>query len=244
MKRNYYDAVVVAGGDGTINIVLNSLMDFDHNIPLGIIPSGTANDFSNFMKFPKDPVEAAEVIAKGNLMDVDIGRANDKYFINVCSAGLLTNISQQVDEDVKNSIGKLAYYLKGIEQIPNFVPISVRITNSNEVFEEDIYLFLVLNSAGTGGFGKLSTNASVNDGKFDFIAFKACSIAQLAVLFVKVLSGDCVNDSNILFFQDDYIKIELLSDNMEFALTDVDGEKGTVMPIEVRNIHKAIRIFV
>lgn len=243
MKKNYYDAVVVAGGDGTVNIVLNALMNFDHSIPLGIIPAGTANDFASFLKLPRDPAEAAEVIAGGNITDMDIGTANDKYFINVCSAGLLTNISQQVDEGVKNSIGKLAYYLKGIEQIPNFVPISVRITNSSEVFEEDIYLFLTLNSSGAGGFDKLSATASVSDGKFDFIAFKACPIAQLAVLFVKVLAGDCTSDSNILHFQDDYIKIEMLSDNSEFAQTDVDGEKGPVLPIEIRNIHKAVKIF-
>lgn len=244
VEKERFDTFVISGGDGSINIVLNAMMKYDLRKPLGIIPSGTANDFASFLKIPKIPQKAAEVIANNNITKCDIGLANNTYFINVFSAGLLTNISQQVDPNFKNSIGKLAYYLKGIEQIPNFVPIAVRITNSTQVIEEDIYLFFILNSAGTGGFDKLSKNASITDGYFDFIAIKARPMVEIAVLFVKILSGDYFDDSGILYFTDKYIKIECLSDNPMHNETDIDGEVGPDLPATVQNIHNAIEIFI
>lgn len=82
---------------------------------------------------------------------VDIGLVNrETYFINVCAGGLLTNVSQTVDKDVKNALGNLSYYLKGMEQIPNFHKIPFSITTSDEVLEEDLYLYMIMNSAGTG----------------------------------------------------------------------------------------------
>lgn len=244
IDKEKFDTLVISGGDGSINIVLNAMMKYNLHKPLGIIPSGTANDFASFLKIPKIPQKAAEMIVNNNIIKCDVGLVNDTYFINVFSAGLLTNISQQVDNNFKNSIGKLAYYIKGIEQIPNFVPISVRITNSIEVIEEDIYLFFILNSAGTGGFDKLSKNASITDGYFDFIAIKARPIVEIAVLFVKILSGDYFDDAGILYFTDKYIKIECLSGNPMHNETDIDGEVGPDLPAIVQNIHNAIEIFI
>ena len=244
MEPGYYDAVAVSGGDGTLNVVLNALLKHGHNLPLGIIPSGTANDFASYLKIPKDAEQAAAIIADGHTMAVDVGLANNNYFINVCGAGFLTNISQTIDGDIKNLLGKFAYYLKGIGQLPNFTPLKIRITSSAITMEDEIYLFLVLNSAGTGGFDKLVPFAAIDDGQFDFVAFKAMPLMDLAKMMLKLFSGEYLSDPNILYFRDSYIKVEPLFDNPTYLETDIDGEAGPYMPVEIKNIPKHIQVFI
>ena len=240
------DAIVVAGGDGTVNRVVNAIMRSGCEAPLGIISAGTANDFARFIGMPTNITAACEVIAARNLTRVDLGQVNGKeYFINVCAAGMLTNISHYVDQDLKNRFGKLAYYIKGIEQIPSFVPLRFRITTSHEVFEEEIYFFFILNSAGTGGFDRLSPAASPDDGLFDFVGFRAFPIIELPALFIKVLAGDYLDDRRILFLRDNFFRVEYIHPPSDSLLmqTDIDGELGPQLPIEVRNIPGALRIF-
>ena len=243
MDADLYDAIVVSGGDGTLNIVINALLNNNIELPIGIIPSGTANDFATFLQLPQDAIAACERITEGNLIFSDVGKANDTYFINVCAAGLLTNISQNIDTNFKFALGKLAYYIKGLEQIPNFETFKVRINNSSGVIIDDLYFFIVLNSSGTGGFENLSLHAKINDGKLDFIGFRQMPIIDLAKIFLKVLKGDYLNDDKILYFQDSCIEIENISNKLNFSETDVDGELGPTMPIKITTIHNALRFF-
>lgn len=239
-----YDRIVVSGGDGTVNLVVNGMMNYGlEKIPLGIIPSGTANDFATYLNLKNDDIEnCCKAIITEKPQRIDLGIANGIYFINVCGGGLLTNVSQHVDSDFKNTFGKLAYYVKGIEQLPNFCPIPLKITNSKEVIENDFYFFLVLNSAGAGSFDKLAPAASINDGYFDFIAVKAKPVFELAVLFVKILRGEHIGDSNILYFKDNYIKVESPMKNKFYKETSIDGETGPMMPIEIKMLHNAMKV--
>ena len=110
-----YDIIVASGGDGTVNIVLNAMMRRGLHIPLGIIPSGTANDFATYLGFKSGEVEdVCRTIVSTKPVDIDLGLVNDSiFFINVCAGGFFTNVSQIVDKDVKNALGSLSYYLKG-----------------------------------------------------------------------------------------------------------------------------------
>lgn len=239
-----YDVIVASGGDGTVNLVLNAMMKNNIKSALGIIPSGTANDFATYLNMPSNNIEeCCRIISETEPRDTDVGLANDTYFINVCGGGIFMNVSQTIDTKLKNALGTIAYYLKGMEQLSNFTPIPFRITNSKDVIEEKLYFFLVLNSAGAGSFGKLSPDASISDGEFDFIGIKARPVHELAVLFVKILRGEHINDTNVVYFKDNYIKIECLKEGMENSETDVDGETGPKFPVTIRNIPRAIKIF-
>ncbi|MBS4959487.1 MAG: YegS/Rv2252/BmrU family lipid kinase [Clostridiales bacterium] len=240
-----YDVIVVSGGDGTVNLAVNGLMKRGLKIPLGIIPSGTANDFASFLNLNIQDLEnCCRIITETSPKMIDIGKANQRYFINVCGGGLLANISNKIDNDFKNALGTLAYYIKGIEAIPNFSPIPIRITNSKEVIEDDVYLFLVLNSAGAGSFNMLAPFASVSDGYFDFIGIKAKPVYEIAVLFLKILRGEHIGDPNVIYFRDKYIKLEcLMKDPKQFSHLDLDGEDGPDMPVEIDLIHHALPVF-
>lgn len=246
IKPNDYDAFVVSGGDGTINIVVNSIMKYSLNdIPLGIIPSGTANDFATFLKLEKNVEKCCQVICRGRTQKVDLGLVNDeKYFVNVCAGGLFSNISTKINQSFKNTLGKIAYYIKALEQIPSFVPLSMRITTDNEIIEDQFDLFIVLNSSGTGGLEKLSPTASVSDGLFDFLGIRNIGVGMIMPVIIRYLTGErFTGDNQVIFLKSANVEIENLSESSNFTETDVDGEVGPAMPVKIKNIHKALKIF-
>ena len=184
-----YNYVLVAGGDGTVDSVVNAMMNRGIDLPIGILPVGTANDFGKFIGIPSDVTKACNQILESEPKAVDIGKINDKYFINVASSGLFTDVSQKTDLNLKNTIGKLAYYLKGIEEIPNFRRLKVHLKSKEVDFDGEMYLILVFNGQTAGNF-KLATRADVNDGYLDVIMIKAVPIIEILPLFIKILKGE------------------------------------------------------
>lgn len=238
-----YSILAVAGGDGTVNEIINAMVKKDLSIPLGIFPFGTANDFAGHLNLPRDVGACCDIILRNNIRKVDIGKVNGNYFINVCSGGLFTNVSQTIDLLFKNTLGKLAYYIKGIEQLPKFKPFALRIETGDMVIEDLFYLFLVLNGNSAGGFERLAKGASVDDGFFDFVGIKARPFHELAILFVKILKGEHLDDPNILFLRKNEFKISCLETEKRFFESDVDGEKGPDLPLEIEVCHKKLQVF-
>ena len=241
---NDYDILAVSGGDGTVNRIINVILPRDIAVPLAIIPSGTANDFASHLKIPQAPEDAVLSLLNGRVIDSDVGVVNGRYFINVCGSGVFVNISELIDSEAKDALGKYAYYLKGIEQLPNCIPFPIRIKTSKQVIEENVYMFFILNSSGVGGFSKISSQASIRDGLFELFAIKAIPVVELAVLFLKLLRGDFIDDNRILFLKEPYFYVENLSSDNQYATTGVDGEKGPVMPVEVKNLQGKLKLLI
>src|SRR3712207_5693470 len=159
-----YSYILVSGGDGTVDNVVNCMKKLDINIPIAILPMGTANDFSRFIGMPDDIEKCCEQILNSKPRKIDIGKINDKYFINVASTGLFTDISQKTDINLKNTIGKLAYYVKGIEQLPNFRKLKINVQSNIENYDGDMYLMLVFNGQTAGNFN-LAYKSEIEDRK-------------------------------------------------------------------------------
>lgn len=251
MDKDYYDMIIVSGGDGSINIVINSMLKNGIDVPIGIIPSGTANDFASYLQISSEPEEAIDIILRNKIMETDIGYVNEKCFINVCCIGLWANVSSDINTNFKNSLGKVAYYVKGIEQLPRFTPFPVKITTSETVIEEKIYMILCLNSSGTGGFEKIVPNASITDGMFNFLLVRAMPFKDLTKLLISWVKGDVTDHPKVTHIIDSKIKVEInesLLNESEMKMisldTDVDGEKGPRLPVEIKALHKKIKVFV
>lgn len=241
---NEYDAIGVSGGDGTINIVVNAIMHNNYNhIPLAIFPSGTANDFANHLGIKDDALKCCDLIGQGKTVAVDLGLANDMYFVNVCAGGLFSNVSFEIDKNLKKAFGVFAYYAKSMEQLYSFKPINMRISGSRFIYTGGISLFLVLNSTGTGGIPNISPDASVSDGLLDVVAFVHPQVTEVPKMILSFIKGELKDNENVIFFRDNNIKIENLDKEQRFKVTDLDGEIGPEMPIEIKNIHKAINVF-
>ena len=97
-----YEHLIIAGGDGTIDIIINAMKNLNINLPVGILPVGTANDFAHSLGLEFDIKKAVDNIINSNPRNFDIGKINDKYFINVASAGMFTDVSQKINPDFKN----------------------------------------------------------------------------------------------------------------------------------------------
>lgn len=232
-----YEYILLAGGDGTVDSVVNEMKRKNIDLPIGILPVGTANDFAKFLGLPADIAKCVEQILDSEAKGVDLGQVNDKYFVNVLSTGLFTDVSQKTDVNLKNTIGKLAYYLKGIEQLPNFRKLSITIEHDNRREDMQMYLMLAFNGQTAGNF-KLATEASLDDGLLDIIIFKAVNVHELLPLFIRVLKGEILNDARVEYFKTDNLIIESAED----IVTDIDGEKGPDFPLHVRCIKGGIKV--
>lgn len=237
IKDGNYKYILIAGGDGTVDSVVNAMAKNGISLPIGILPVGTANDFSKFLGMPSDVEEACKQILSSEVKSVDLGSINDKYFVNVASTGLFTDVSQKTDVNLKNTIGKLAYYLKGLEELPNFRKLHVNILSKEVEFDGEMYLLLVFNGATAGNFN-LATRADACDGLLDIIMFKAVQIYELLPLFIKVLKGEHLDSNKVLYFKTDYLKVECHED----IVTDIDGEKGPDFPLEIKCIKGGLKI--
>lgn len=168
------DILVCCGGDGTLSATVNRLLSSGVKLPLGYIPSGTTNDFASFLSLPKDPAEAAELIAGGKPAPIDVGRFGERSFIYVASFGAFTQTSYATTQSLKNSLGHLAYVLEGIKELPAIQSYSVRVETVEGGVYEGEYLFgSVSNSTSLGGVIKLDP-AKVDpiDGKFELTLVK------------------------------------------------------------------------
>ena len=232
--------IIVAGGDGTLNKVVTIMMKYNIKTPLGVIPAGTSNDFAKHINMPNSYVESVEKILKNNVESVDVGKANEKYFINVCSAGLFTNSSQKADPDLKKTLGKASYFITGAKELFKFRPFSVRIKTDSEEFLEKINLFIIFNGSSVGGMKYLSSDSSIQDGLLDLIVIKNCSLHEVTRLLAKVLSGN-LEDKNIIYRKTKSVVIEKLRGKCDRP--DVDGDEGPDFPMNVECVKDAINMF-
>jgi diacylglycerol kinase (ATP) len=235
-----YDLVVAAGGDGTISEVVNGMAEQEYRPKLGIIPVGTTNDFARALHIPRDIVAAAEIIAKGDRIPIDVGRMNEKYFINIGGGGSLTELTYDVPSKLKTVLGQLAYYLKGIEMLPSLKATNMSIEYDGKLFEGEAMLFLVGLTNSIGGFEKLAPNSSINDGMFSLLILTKTNLADFIRIASLALRGEHINDSKVIYTKANRIKV--YSD--EKVLLNLDGEFGGVLPAEFVNLYRHFEVFV
>jgi diacylglycerol kinase (ATP) len=235
---NTYKYILIAGGDGTVDNVVNHMKQLGINLPIAVIPTGTANDFAKFLGIPHEVELACEQILTSQVKTIDIGRINDKYFVNVASTGLFTDISQKTSVTLKNTMGKLAYYVKGIEQLPNFKKLKIKVNSKEIEYDGDMYLMLIFNGQTAGNL-KFAYKAEVDDGYLDVIIIKAGTIKDMVALLIKMLRGEHLEDAhNLIYFKTDKVYVECHED----LVTDIDGERGPDFPLIIECIKGGLKI--
>lgn len=239
--KSQWDMIIVSGGDGTVNEVVNGLASIGSTIPLAIHSRGTVNDFANYMKIPTEVDEFVNMIKDPLIKTIDLGMSDDQYFINIAACGNFANIGHQTDINMKAMLGKFAYVVEGIKELPNSLlePMKLTIELKDRVYYEEAYLILIANTTIVGGFEKMAPKASLFDGLLDVVIFKKHSnISNFAPLFINVLTGDHIYKDSVLYFQTDYIKIGA----EDKTPVDIDGEFNGYLPKVFSVKHKGINI--
>ncbi|KMY45875.1 lipid kinase [Bacillus sp. FJAT-27916] len=236
-----YDVVIAAGGDGTIYEVVNGLAGHEFRPKLGIIPVGTTNDFARALRIStKSVLDAADTIAQGLTIPIDIGQMNDRFFINIAGGGRLTELTYEVPSKLKTVLGQLAYYLKGIEMLPSLKAVPMRIEYDGKLFEGEAMLFLVANTNSVGGFERLAPDASLNDGMFTLLILKKINLADFVRVVTMAIRGDHIKDSSVVYAKANRIKVSS-PDKLQLNL---DGEFGGMAPAEFVNLYRHFEVFV
>jgi len=233
------EGIIVSGGDGTIHEVINIMLECNVDLPLGIIPSGTSNDFAAYLQLEKDIDMCVDIVVRGNIKTFDVGKVNNKYFFNVASAGLMTSVAHSADVVLKNTLGKMAYYFRGLAELPNFKALKMRIIADDNVIEEEVFLFLVMNSGTVGGFPRLVPYAQIDDGKLDLLIVNKCNLPELMSLFISFLKGTHYNSKYVTYIQAKKISIECT----EEVDSDLDGELGPKLPLYIEVVPNKVKFF-
>ncbi|EDL65620.1 diacylglycerol kinase, partial [Bacillus sp. SG-1] len=236
-----YDLVVAAGGDGTLNEVVNGLAEQDYRPRLGIVPMGTTNDFARALHIPRDIGAAVDVIIKGDTIPVDIGRMNgERYFINIAGGGRITELTYEVPSKLKTVLGQLAYYLKGVEMLPSIKATDLTIEYDGKLFEGEAMLFLIGLTNSVGGFEKLAPDASINDGMFSLLILKKTNLAEFIRIASLAVRGDHIKDPNVIYTQANRVKVY----SKDKVQLNIDGEFGGLLPVEFENLYRHLEVFV
>ncbi len=245
LKEGEYDFVVAVGGDGTLNEVISGIVQGDNHIPVAVISAGTVNDFATYLNLPQTEDEFCQLIDDYYIRQVDVGKVNNHYFVNVVASGIFSDVGFSVTKDKKAALGKLAYYLEGAADLPNQLSSSylVRFTTPEVQIETDVLLFMVANSQSVGGFREIAPQASVADGLLDVIIIKTMDFIQMIPLMIAILQSQHVNHPAVEYIQTKEIQIENLSGQQLHV--DYDGELlESGFPIDIRLLPGAVNLIV
>lgn len=232
------EGIIAAGGDGTVHEVVNLVMREGLDLPVGIIGSGTSNDFATYLRL--DTEDYFDRIAAGEIMKVDLGRVGGEYFINVVSAGMVTSIAHEVDVKLKNTFGKLAYYVQGLKALPQFRALDIVVKTEAEEIRERAFLFLIVNSSVVASFKNAAKLASVQDGKLDLLLVKQCNVAELMTLTAELLAGRDVSGRREVVYRQ-AARFEVSCDAE--LVSDLDGELGPRLPLCIETIPGVLKLF-
>lgn len=229
------ELAVICGGDGTINFVVTKMREKGLDITLGIIPTGTANDFAGAIGAKRNILRAARQIARGTERKVDCGRVNNRYFVNVLSFGVLTTTSQQATDREKHLLGKLAYLRIGTRDLLTMHRIPVVAKVNDMEIKTDAAMLLVFNGCSAGRF-RLAPDAKVDDGLLDILILDYENMAKTCMSMMHYLIGG--NDAKVRYIRSN--KIELHCDLPE--RTDVDGQPGPEFPLYIECLANELTI--
>lgn len=235
-----FDIIVCCGGDGTLNEVIEGLLKADINTPLGYIPSGSTNDFANTLQLSSKPTQAASDIITGSEYKLDIGLFGERYFSYIASFGAFTAASYKTAQEVKNTIGHMAYILEGIRELPTIQPYHVTFATEDKVYDGDYIFGSITNSTSVAGLVKLRGDlVDLCDGLFEVILVKnPQNIAQLNKIISSIVTSD-FNNEMFEFFKASKLSI-VSAEPLSWTL---DGEHvPDVSRVKISNIPGAVTL--
>lgn len=217
---NEKDNIIYAiGGDGTVNEVLNGLIG--SVATFGIIPSGTGNDFVRTMDL-ENFTDILDRTLMGNIRTVDIGKANDRFFLNIASVGFDAEVGNEASIFKKNKFlpSKIAYILSIIKTIFKFKPLILNINIDGKTFSKEAMLVTASNGKYYGGGIPITPMASIEDGLFDVCIIDKVSIFKLFRVFPDILNGKLNKHKEVSFYSGREVSV---TSNELFSI-NIDGE--------------------
>jgi diacylglycerol kinase (ATP) len=237
-----YRLLVLGGGDGSVSSVVDFLAH--HDVILGLLPLGTANDFARTLGIPSDIEGACQTIAGGKVVDVDLGLAGDNYYVNVASVGLGVGATQALSPWLKKSAGPLAYPVAAIKAFLRHAPFSARLTFPDGDHEPVEYGRLLQVAVGNGRFYGggmvVAPESGIDDRSLDIYAIEMGRHRDLIGVARYLKSGDFIRSESVSHYCTERVRLETEPD----LSINIDGEVVAKTPQDFSMAHNALKVLV
>ena len=235
-SKENYEAVIVFGGDGTVNEVISGIAEKDYIPKLGIIPGGTGNLITKLLEISQDIDEAIDQLDFNKTNSIDIGKANKSYFGYIFSVGSLPEAIHNVEIEDKTKYGVLAYAINTIKSVIKDEVFNIKIETENGSYEGEASQVLVLLSNYYADKKIFEEN---KDGYANILILKNASIISKLSLIPDLLKDDIVENDNI-----EYIKAKDITISSDTKLeSDIDGDQSDDLPVKITVLGNYIEIY-
>jgi len=235
------DLLIAAGGDGTLNEVVHGLMDLSETArpALGVVPLGTANDFATGCGVPPDPEEALALCMKGQALPIDIGKANEHWFLNAASVGFGAAVTATTPPELKRLLGPAAYAVMGAILAMHVHQYRGKLTLPDREITGSSPIAIVGNGRQTGGGVQVAPRARIDDGLLDVLVVRQIPAMALltAARELQELSPD---GEYISYWQTQWIEVH----PEESIPVNLDGEPVRFSSVRYEAVPRAIRLIV
>ena len=235
-SREHYDAVLVFGGDGTVNEVISGIAEKDYIPKLAIIPGGTGNLITKLLEINQDIDGAIDELDFSSTNKIDIGKSNGHYFGYIFSIGSLPEAIHNVGIEDKTKFGMLAYAVNTMKSVVTDQTFNIQVeTENGNYMGEASHVFVLL----TNYFTDKKIFEEDKDGYANVLILKDASILTKLSVIPDLLKGDVIENEHIDYIKARHIKI---SSDTELE-TDVDGDKSDELPVEIKVLGQHIEIY-
>lgn len=198
------ELIVAAGGDGTLNEVVNGIAADVAHVAVGLVPLGTGNDFARMLALPDSIDECLEVIARGHVRKIDLVRVTSdqqRYFVNVSAGGFSGTVDEKLTPEIKKSWGPLAYLRCAAEALGELRAYRTRIMldDSPAAMELDLYNAIIANGRFVAGGTPVAPEAIIDDGLLDVVLVPEAAAADIAVVGARIILGTHLSSDGIVF---------------------------------------------
>ncbi len=234
--KEKYEAVIVFGGDGTVNEVISGIAEKEYIPKLGIIPGGTGNLITKLVQIDQDIDKAIEGLDFNLTNKIDIGKANDHYFGYIFSVGSLPEAIHNVEIEDKTKFGMFAYAINTVKSVIRDEVFNIKVETENGNYEGEASQVLVLLS---NYFSDKKIFDENKVGYANILILKDASIFSKLSLIPDLLKGDVVENDSI-----EYIKAKTIKFSSDIEIeSDIDGDQSDDLPVEIKVLGNHIEIY-
>ena len=233
------DIIFILGGDGTINELVNGIMQHELDVPIGIIPGGTFNDFVKTLNISPRHKTASQQLIQSELQSYDVMKINDQYALNFAGLGLIVQNAENVQNGNKDLFGKLSYVSSTVKTLLNPEHFDYKLTVDDTLIDGNTAMLVVANGLFIGGSRIPLTDLSPNDGYLNLFIFEEHSSSVLSDIFKQ---RDSMNWNHMTDGIQHLLSKKISIETEPQIKVDIDGEIALKTPINIEIIPNAIKI--
>lgn len=234
-----YDVLIISGGDGTVNEVINGVMKSNSRPAIAILPSGTANDVASLLGFNKNIKRSLKIITESEPVKMDVNKINNHYFVYAIAAGLFTRVSYHVSRKRVKKYGYLAYLMDGARDIFNKYKMDMEIITNGKTYRGNYMLALGLSSRRVAGFFLFRfSKTKLDDGRVDLRLIKSADHFRLGRLILFFITGGKKRGKDVHLSSNEFI-----INTSDDIVWNTDGEKSAEGSIKIEVYNKALLVY-